>query len=254
MYRGSRKHILDWTGLPSFREELAEFLALESVRFLSTTPLMPQGIKASAEARLETFGPRWLPGHSVWTALSDWWLYHKVGANTPNWDMALGCEIEGRPGLIMVEAKANWPELGTGGKALSRNATEKSRDNHQRIGHAIDEACTGWCSLDERVAIVRDSHYQLANRLAFTWKLATLGIPVVLLYLGFTGDEGIRDVGQPFTDDFEWQQAFERYIKDIFPTDLVNKRLEIESVPVWLLSRSRPVIEISGSRVTGAKL
>ena len=54
------------------------------------------------------------------------------------------------------------------------------------------------------VRLDRDSHYQLANRLAFKWKLATLGIPVVLLY--FTGrDEGIADAGEPILDDAHWQ-------------------------------------------------
>jgi len=53
------------------------------------------------------------------------------------------------------------------------------------------------------VRLDRDSHHQLANRLAFTWKLATLGIPVVLLY--FTGrDEGIADAGEPILDDAYW--------------------------------------------------
>jgi hypothetical protein len=32
-------------------------------------------------------------------------------ANTPNWDLAFGCEIAGKTGLILVEAKANEPEL-----------------------------------------------------------------------------------------------------------------------------------------------
>jgi hypothetical protein len=36
--------------------------------------------------------------------------------------------------------------------------------------------------------LTADSHYQLANRLASAYKVASAGIPVVLLYLGFTGD------------------------------------------------------------------
>ena len=42
-------------------------------------------------------------------------------------------------------------------------------------------ACAAWLRTDPRVTISRDTHYQLANRLAFTWKLASLGISVVLL-------------------------------------------------------------------------
>lgn len=42
--------------------------------------------------------------------------------------------------------------------------------------------------------IERDSYYQLSNRFAWTWKLASLGVPVVLLYLGFSNatDEKIK--------------------------------------------------------------
>ena len=108
----------------------------------------------------------------------------------------MGCRIDERPGLLLVEAKANWAELSIAGKQLKPNASRKSWENHKRIGAAIGEACDAWQQIHPRVMIARDSHYQLANRLA--WTLVTLGIPVVLLYLGFTGDEGIRDVGEPF--------------------------------------------------------
>src|SRR5450759_4604636 len=76
---------------------------------------MPRGCSNPREARLESFGPRLLPESPAWLALRDWRLVHKAGANTPNWDIAAGCEIEGRAGIVLVEAKANWPELGVGG-------------------------------------------------------------------------------------------------------------------------------------------
>ena len=104
--------------------------------------------------------------------------------------------------------------------------------------------------MDERVAINRDSHYQLANRLAFTWKLAMLGFSVVLLYLGFTGDDGIRDVSPPFSDGEDWGRAFNRYAKSAVPLDLFERRLELGPSPVWLTSRSRPVLEVSPAVVS----
>jgi hypothetical protein len=250
VYRGSRKHVLDWTGRASFLTELEQFLAPSPVRFPAETAVMPQGIDAPAEARLEKFGPSWLSGNSAWPAIEDWWLSHKAGANAPNWDIAVGCEIEDRPGLLLVEAKANWSELCTGGKALAADASAKSRANHDRIGWAIEEACAGWRLLDEGVSMTRDSHYQLANRLSFTWKLASLGFSVVLVYLGFTGDEGICDAGKPFVDDADWQTAFCEYASDTVPIDLFDRRLEVESTPLWLMSRSRPVIEASALPVS----
>ena len=246
-YRGSRKHVLDWTADPSFLEQLAQTAAPAPVHFPTAPVFMPRGYESPAEARLETFGPRWKPDDPAWAALQRWWLTHSVGANTPNWDIAAGCLIEGRSGLLLVEAKANGPELGTAGKLQSVPASPRSDENHVRIGAAIDEACTGWRQVDPRFDIRLTSHYQLANRLAFTWKLASLGIPVVLIYLGFTGDEGIRDAGEPFADDADWQTAFRQYAATTVPLDLLDRRLDIGPAPVWLLSRSRRVLAQSSA-------
>jgi hypothetical protein len=59
---------------------------------------MPRGHGAVDEARLETFGPEILPNSETWASLRKWWLIHEQGANTPNWDIAMGCEIEAGPG------------------------------------------------------------------------------------------------------------------------------------------------------------
>jgi hypothetical protein len=243
VYRGSRKHVLDWTGRPSFLTEVTAFLANIHIpiHMPDNTIFMPRGFEAPVEARLESFGPQWHPDRA-WHSLKTWWLRHPKGANTPNWDITIGCLIENRPGLILVEAKANRPELSIAGKSFLEKASANSCENHERIGAAIKEACDGWRLLDKRVAITRDSHYQLANRLAFTWKLAMLGFPVILLYLGFTGDEDIRDVGEPFADEEDWQAAFNKYSSGTIPFDLFNRRLQIGPSPVWLISKSRPII------------
>lgn len=57
------------------------------------------------------------------------------------------------------------------------------------------------------MTISRDSHYQFANRLGFAWKLASIGVPTVLVYLGFTGDDGIIDRGEPLRDADHWRTA-----------------------------------------------
>jgi hypothetical protein len=156
---------------------------------------MPRGYSHPEEARLDTFGLAVLPDSRAWSALRPWWLAHEGGANTPNWDIAMSCEIEGRPGLVLVEAKANVPELGTAGKPLDAAASPASHDNHDRIGQAIAEANSGLRGIAPSISLSRNSHYQLCNRLAFSWKLASLGIPTVLVYLGFCGDHGIADAG-----------------------------------------------------------
>ena len=245
MHRGSRKHVLDWTDRPTFLNELRELIPEVPLEIEGEVHWMPRGHAAPDEARLETFGPSWLPAHNAWPPLEDWWLKHKAGANTPNWDIAVGCTIKNRPGLVLVEAKANWPELSTAGKSLSSDASLNSRENHEHIGAAIDEACAAWRLTDPRITISRDTHYQLANRLAFTWKLASLGISVALLYLGFTGDEGIRNAGEPFADDADWQRAFRIYAERSFPIDLLGARFEFGEAAAWLLSRSGAVLSQS---------
>lgn len=248
IYRGSRKHVLDWTGSPSFLTDLAALVSPAPAVFPDDSIVMPRGAAQPREARLETFGPEWTPESPAWPLLRSWWLRHEAGANTPNWDIVASCVIEGRPGLVLVEAKANWPELGIGGKLLSDKASGRSKENHAHIGAAIKEADTGWKLLGPDVSISSTSHYQLANRLAFTWKLATLGIPVVLVYLGFTGDHGIQDAGAPFADHADWQNAFAQYANGTVPKSLFDRRLNVGLSPVWLLSRSLPVTEISPPR------
>jgi hypothetical protein len=247
-YAGSRKHVLDWTAQPTFAAEMASMVAPAPVRITDESLWMPRGYDAPEEALLNRFGPDWLDRPSVWESLQAWWLVHRRNANTPNWDIAVGCEIGGQPGLVLVEAKANWPELDEGGKRLSTNPSTNSLENHARIGAAIEEANQGWQAIDQRVSISRDSHYQLSNRLAFTWKLATLGIPVVLVYLGFTGDSGIADVGAPFADDHDWQRAMASYAGSIFPTDCMNRTIDVQDTLVWVLVRSKPVLSVSPKR------
>lgn len=206
------------------------------------------GAAAAAEARLEVFGPRAVPGHPAWRELTTWWLSHSAGANTPNWDIAASCDVEGKPGLILVEAKANIPELGVAGKPLAPDSSKNSQENHERIGLAIAEAQAGLSTVLPGIAISHTSHYQLSNRLAFAWKLATLGIPTVLIYLGFTGDQGLKGVGAPFVDDADWQRIFADHLKTVSPTSPLDAPVDAGPAKFWVLSRSRPVLESSPPR------
>jgi hypothetical protein len=248
IFRGSRKHVLDWTSRPEFCAELLQLVQPVDARISAHSRWMPRGYDAPEEARLETFGPLFLPDSTAWKTLRGWWLCHEEGANTPNWDIAVGCEIDGRPGIILVEAKANVPELSDAGKQIVPKASENSRDNHVQIGHAISEACVALRRINDGTSIDRDSHYQLSNRVAFAWKLASLGIPTVLVYLGFYGDDGIADAGPPFKGAIHWREVFEEHSRAVVPTDLFERKLDIGAASTWFLVRSRPVIEISSVR------
>lgn len=239
VYRGSRKHVLDWTDQPGFINELMEMVNESGCRASAPTRWQPMGHAAPMEARLERFGPMAIPDHPAWPALADWWLKHKRGANTPNWDIAVQCEVDGEPGLILVEAKANDSELSTFGKRFDPKLSTRSTENHERIGGAIEEARAQLVVHVPGISIDRDKHYQLSNRLAFGWKLASLGIPTVLVYLGFTGDEGIRNAGKPFSNERHWQDVFTAHLNAVCPSSILNRALEIGPAKLWVLALSR---------------
>ena len=144
-----------------------------------------------------------------------------------------------------MEAKAHKCELKEEGKTLDASASRNSRENHEQIASAIREACNGLRVFNPATKIDRDTHYQLSNRLAFTWKLASLGIPTILVYLGFFGDVGISDVGPPFADDTDWRNSFWSHAGEIVPKELFERRLDVGSAPAWCLVRSRKVYEVS---------
>jgi hypothetical protein len=128
------------------------------------------------------------------------------------------------------------------------NASANSQENHRRIGEAIGEVAAGLSAQLTGIAISRDGHYQLSNRLAFAWKLASLGIPSVLVYLGFTGDNGIRDVGEPFAHDDHWQHTFRDHLHTVCTTSVLAAPIDVGSASFWVLSRSRPILEVSPPR------
>jgi hypothetical protein len=128
MDRGSRKHVLDWTNGADFCVELLPLIEPVRVTSRRDRPGCREG--TTHPTRLETFGPAVRPGVDVWRELRAWWLAHERGAMTPNWDIAVSCEIEDRPSLILVEAKAHVNELSDSRKPLStRRITSQSRES-----------------------------------------------------------------------------------------------------------------------------
>lgn len=244
MVRGSKKHILDWVEQSTFSRDLIALASPVACELTGESIWLPSGHQSPREARLETFGPRALPGHPAWSAVPKWWLKHHRGANTPNWDIALSCLVEARPGLVLVEAKANEPELSKAGKRAVVGS-ERSHENHEQISSAIAEARDALLAQFPTMSIDRDRHYQLSNRIAFAWKLASLGIPTVVIYLGFIGDTGVANVGAPFYDDDHWQRTFRSHLAEVCRDDICGAGVQTSDAKFWFLVRSRPVLELS---------
>jgi hypothetical protein len=204
MTRGSRKHILDWTSHGDFLTQFEDTVSLPECVISRPPAWRPRGHEDPTEACLEDSGEQFVPSARCWDDLASWWLRHRRGANKPNWDLVVACTIEGQPGLALVEAKAHERELDRRGKRIDPDGSANSVANHEHIGEAIAEASAALDGIIRGVRLSRDSHYQLANRVAYSWKLASMGVPTVSIYLGFTGDTGIADVGPPFRDRAHW--------------------------------------------------
>ncbi len=194
---------------------------------------------------MEQFGPQALPRALDWDALADWWLVHKQGANTPNWDLVATCSVGGQTGLVLVEAKANVPELRKEGKALDSDASERSRENHEHIKRAIEQARTALDGLVGGVRISRDQHYQLSNRVAFSWRLASMGLPTVLVYLGFLGDTEIADVGEPLMTAEQWEKVMRDHVRNVLPEQFLEQQLSCGPATMQMIVRSRRITEPS---------
>lgn len=168
--------------------------------------------------------------------LQNWWLV--VSATTPNWDIASTATIQGRPGLLLVEAKAHLKELSDSGKSCPTkpNSTDSQR-NHQQIGQAIAQANKG---LQARTGhpwnLSRDHHYQLSNRFAWAWKLVSLRTPVVLLYLGFLNAQDMAGA-ELFQSEDDWENALKEHGKNVVDNTCWEQCLDISSTPLFPLIR-----------------
>ena len=183
--RGSkpRCHCLTHGSHDAVAARLADLVA----PFASVAPSdywMPEGFEHTAEAQLG-YADQFLTADRR-AALTQWCLAVPRRANTPNWDLVSTCQVAGQKnGLLLVEAKAHAGELSAAGKTLTKSPSANSVQNGQRIRAAIAEANTRLGGQAQGWHLTADTHYQMSNRFAWAWKLADLGVPVVLVYLGF---------------------------------------------------------------------
>lgn len=171
--------------------------------------------------------------------VTDWWLAVRPNANTPNWDIAGTCDVGGRPGLFLVEAKAHLNELKVAGK--TPGSTENGKKNDERIGLAIADANAALHHIGGSWGLSRDSHYQLANRFAWSWKVASLGVPVILVYLGFLNADEMRDQGPPIVSDSEWEKHVCKHSNGIVPVAAWNQEASVCGTSMRALTRSTTV-------------
>ncbi|HVM61094.1 MAG TPA: hypothetical protein VMV72_09530 [Verrucomicrobiae bacterium] len=248
VFRGTRKHILDWTGQgrEAFARSLNEMIQPANAHVGSDDSWIPQGYRFPNEAKLSQVGDLYL-SERIRGVIDNWWLKHKKGTSVPGWDLLATGDFEGKKGLILVQGASHANELGVEGRDIRGNASAHSKANHKHIGAAIEMARKALAGKFSGVEISRDNHYELSTRVALAWKLAWEGVPVILLYLGFIGDEGVSDLGEPFRSSEQWYAFMKEHIRGVLPPGLIGKPIKTKGADMTILLAARNVNSISPS-------
>lgn len=139
----------------------------------------PQGLFSSDEYKFSM--GKGLIDEDIRKELIEWWLGKdcKADRQTPNWDFVCTAKIDGNDGLILIEAKAHRDEL------YKKDPCKAKQKSRIEISRAVNEASEELHKLHSGFRFDIDYSYQISNRFAWCWKLASKGIPVILIYLGF---------------------------------------------------------------------
>lgn len=206
---------------------------------------MPDGFDDLAEAQFHRVS-KLLPEDQC-RQIRNWWFRICRGGRqtSPSFDIASTCMVDGMPGLLLVEAKAHLGEL-TGeerGKPLRLTASDGEKTNHEHIAQAI-----GWANpifgaatgLEWRLS--RDNRYQMSNRFAMACKLTSIGLPIILVYLGFLNAKDMsRGNERPFDSSDQWRQAVLAHSSPILPPEVWNCRWTLHGRTFVPLIRSAEI-------------
>ena len=247
-YRGSQKHVLDLldsgqTGISSLNAFLAPF----ECQISSADVYRPTGRPEPKEYYLPKFCNEFCTSFLDSAPIVDWWV--RSPWRPPTWDLiSTFTTNQDQRGVLLVEAKAHENEFDWGGKSQKTHASIGSKSNHTQIVGCLNEANKALNdSFDGYFGLAVDSHYQLSNRVAHLWKLATCKIPVILLYLGFCGDREIEP--SYFRDEEHWQRSMGGYLQGVVPQSFLSSVHPLSGGgSMLMLSRSQPVLSVSPTR------
>jgi len=245
-FRGSRKHILDLLAAPDWAKKLNHIMGVNEIDFATDPRPIPGGHASVVETDLDEYIHKCRKG--IWPKAEEelkrgkWWAPN--GGTRPQMDLISSISVLGKDGLLFVEAKAHEGELDWGGKPLADDASEGSQGNHANIGRQIalaSKELNALCGSGFNLSI--KSHYQLVNRLTYLWKLASVGIPVVLVYLGFTSETYFR--ADYLHDERHWQRVMGGYMQGTAPHSFPEKRYDLPNgASVHMLIRSMNISDL----------
>lgn len=242
---GSRMHVLDWLETPDFVADVRNIISKTGLSIADNAARQPKRRGDHRESVLTGSEDTFLTSFQK-SDLLKWWLIHQHGAKLPTWDLVVQAKAaNGAPALVLFEAKAHICELSDAGKTEGKRKQpdEQSRthENHEKIASAIKEASDALAKTLPSINLTHTKSYQFANRIAFAWKLASMGIPVALVYLGFVGDETISTKSDNLSASADWHNAFEAHVKDHFPIAHLDREIPCGAASFWLICHGASV-------------
>ena len=151
---GSRNRVLQLLESPDYLSTMNTLLQGRAT-LKSGDAHEPRGLTQSSECEIPRFCQQHLPNFDR-TPLENWWLPQQP--RTPKgatWDLLSLCEVDGKQGLLLVEAKAHEGELDFLGKELETTASTQSQINHKHITDCLSDASEALKKLKVKVMIVQ---------------------------------------------------------------------------------------------------
>ena len=243
MYSDCMDNFLIWTRGPKFAPILRSMVKGLPVEVDDDPPRMPRGRSVPCVVPLYRTSEPFLP-ESIRKELDSWWLAQRSGKQIrPSWDLVVSCKIQGKRGLVLAQGKANEKELAEEEKGKKYNRATNF-DAYEHLGNVIEEARAALDAVVAGVGISRDRFYQLSSRVAFAWKLAAIGIPCVLIYLGFLENQAWKTRKKPFLDDACWRSFVVEHCSEVLPPAMFDREIKCGKASMWLLARSLDTGEI----------
>jgi hypothetical protein len=206
--KGSRYSIIKLVESSNFLFDINKLITGTNASVSEYDNWLPKSLHLDKEAELKDF-LKYNFNPELGDEIKNWWLAEiRPTTRTPNWDLISTCTINNKKGILLVEGKAHYDELNNE-RIGKRFDSKSSKQNDDKIGRAINVANASINCFITGVSISKDSCYQLSNRIAYAWWLASHGIPTVLLYLGFLNADDMRDGKRKiFETPDDWKNCF----------------------------------------------
>ncbi|MFA7543469.1 MAG: hypothetical protein WCY84_03760 [Candidatus Cloacimonadaceae bacterium] len=193
-WKGSQLRCLLLTQLDEkeFKKQMEAIIGKETLeRFKIEIPddckYFPKGFATPEEIQLDKKRIEIEGSNAYCDMIKKWWL--KSGGTTPVWDLVCTAKIGGKEGFILVEAKAHLKESAPKNDKCKSKKESRNRNQIKEALKSINDEYEYDLSLTEL--------YQMSNRIAWSVKLASMGIPIVLIYLGFLNAEEMYKKNDP---------------------------------------------------------